>query len=487
LDGAAGAGHRLGLVTILCLATVTAVCAQPPNLGEPVTLALVGDVMLGRGVAPIARIDSAGLFEEVRWILRGSDLALGNLESPLTTRVHQSTGPNFLEADPSTAGLLASAGFDVLSLANNHAGDAGPAGIVETIEAVEAAGMMVVGAGVDRAAASAPLRLEVGDVQVAILAFDATRAGVVAGEEPGVLPWEEQSAREATESAAAQSDLLIVSLHGGVEYLPESDPRMLALAQELSSWGADVVWGHGAHVVQPLVVGQGGRPSVTATSLGNFIFDQRGPLTGRGAILQLLADRSGVIAYRLGSTSHADLRVRWMGWELPEGEAVLLEGEWWSPVRPVRPLANPSPPVARFAWGTVVAASNGRVTGGGLEMVVSFRHVPGPHPVREGLAGLRWTDVKGMSPHLGIYRVGDLAPIWVAGMVPAPVAGLAACDGSVAMAYSELDDPSVVATGAASWRPFGLDAAVRLPGTGTPACADVDGDGAAEPVILGRG
>jgi hypothetical protein len=106
--------------------------------------------------------------------------------------------------------------------------------------------------------------------------------------------------------------------------------------------------------------------------------------------------------------------------------------------------------------------------------------------VRDGLPGLRWIDAAGRSAHLGIYVAEDMTPVWVAGMVPAPVAGLAACDGAVALAYSTLDAATVVATSAAVWRPRGLDAAPRLEGGGQPACADVDGDGGTDPVILDR-
>ena len=374
-----------------------------------------------------------------------------------------------------------------MSLANNHVGDAGPRGVIDTIEAVEGAGMTTLGAGADAASAEEPLFLETGGARVAFLAYDATRAGLAAGNGPGVAQWDDAMAKQAIEGAAARSDLLVVSLHGGVEYLPESDPRMLALAEKATTWGADVVWGNGAHVVQPVIGTPGPRPTLTATSLGNFIFDQRGELTGKGAILQVLADRSGLIAYRVGSTDHTDLRVHWVGWALPEGDAVLIDGEWWNLARPVPSPADSSPAIGDFEWGTVVAANTGRVTGDDLEIVVSFRHLPGPHPVRDGLPEVQWVDAKGMSAHLGIYRAEDMTPIWVAGVVPAPVAEVAACDGAVALAYSELDDPAVVATGGAVWRPFGLDAAERLPGKGTPACADIDGNGSTEPVILDRG
>jgi poly-gamma-glutamate capsule biosynthesis protein CapA/YwtB (metallophosphatase superfamily) len=475
------------LVGALLLASLMSACQGKED--GAVSVLLVGDIMLGRQVAPVVAADPHGLFEDVRSLIGGSDLAMGNLESPLTLRAHQSAGPYSLEADPAVGALLAAAGFDVMALANNHAGDAGPESVIDTIEAVRSAGMRAVGGGAGAAEAGRPVYLEARGLRVAVLAFDATGAGMTAGPGPGIVTWDAGRAKKAVRSAAANADVVVVSLHGGVEYLPEADPRMTALGELLVGWGADVVWGHGAHVVQPVAIVpvSRGRSAVVATSLGNFLFDQRGPLTGQGAVLEVLADRSGVIAYRVGTTSHIDLRVRFVGWELPEGDAALVGGEWWSLVRAVGPLADRSTTPEVFDWGTVVSASTGRVTGSEqLETVVSFRAVPGPNPVRDGFQDLRWVDADGRSAHLGIYRADDMTPVWVAGMVPAPIAEVVACDGSLALAYSPFDDPTVVATGAAVWRPIGLDAVDSLPGPGAPTCADVDGDGILEPVILER-
>jgi poly-gamma-glutamate synthesis protein (capsule biosynthesis protein) len=461
---------------------------NPAGSGETVSIALVGDIMLGRGVAPIAAADPVGMFEDSRMVLRRADLAMGNLESPLTARAHTSPTPHALEADPATARLLAGAGFDVMSLANNHAGDAGPEGLLDTIAAVRGAQMVAVGAGENPAAAGAAVHMEAQGLEVAVLAFDLAGTGLPAESGPGVAAWDPATAHQLVEEAAGRSDLLIVSIHGGVEYLIEPDPRIVAVAAELTSWGADVVWGHGPHVVQPVTTtpGRDRRTSVVATSLGNLLFDQRGPLTGQGAVLEVRAGPEGVVAYRVGSTAHRDLRVHFEGWRLPEGNAVLLDGEWWNLVSEPEVSAQTAPRLDTFSWGEVVSAAGGNITGGGDEVVVSFRHAPGPHPVRLGLTDIDWVDARGLSAHLGIYRADDLTPIWVAGMVPAPVARVAACDGAIAMAYSALDDPEIVATGAAHWHQVGLQAADRLPGPGTPACADVDGDGHLEAVVIGR-
>ena len=468
--------------------------ASPPGEDRstgtaPISILMAGDIMLGRGVAPIAAGDPAGLFEDVRLVVKSADLSLANLESPLTDRAHRSANPNSLEADPALASVIERAGFDLMTLANNHIGDTGPDGVVDTIKAVENASMVAVGAGADSDTATRGVLLEVGDLTVAVLSFDATGAGLIAGSSPGVAAWQTETARVAVVEAARQSDLVVVAVHGGVEYLPDPDRRMTAIAEQLTGWGADIVWGQGAHVVQPVtfLADEGGRGSVVATSLGNFLFDQRGPLTGRGAVLEVLADDQGVIAYRVGSTSHHDLRVHFVEWQLPSRDAALIDGQWWALVRVPATITDGSTDLPRFDWGVVVSASTGRVTqSDDEETVVSFRHLPGSHPVRDGLSDIDWIDSRGMSAHLGIYRSDDRQPIWVAGMVPAPIAKVASCDGAVALAYSTLDSPEVVATGAAIWRPFGLDGVARLPGPGTPKCADVDGDELTEPVITGR-
>jgi poly-gamma-glutamate synthesis protein (capsule biosynthesis protein) len=437
----------------------------------PITLTFAGDLMLGRTVAPVAAADPDGLFRDVRHVLRASELSFANLESPLTTRAHLSANPDVLIADPAIASVVADAGLDVLSLANNHADDAGQGGIEDTVAVLQSAGIHAVGAP-----DTTPLLVEVGGIRVAAVAFDVEE------------PWDEHEAQRIIAKAAPASDLLVVSVHGGVSMLPEPDPRIERLSERLVSWGADVVWGHGPHVVQPVTTVERPRSgtAVVATSLGNFLFDQRGPLTGQGALLQVRVDRHGVIGYRIGRTTHHDLRVHFTGWDLPVGVAVAWDGEWWTPTRPVPTRPTRSGLFEGFAWGEVIVAGQGRITGDDQQIVVSFRKAPGPHPVRDGMPDVRWTDSEGRSHHLGIYRAADLTPVWVAGTVPAPIMGLAVCDGSVALAYGTLDHPAVVSAGAAVWRPVGLDPATSLPGPGTPGCADVDGDGRTEPVILDR-
>jgi hypothetical protein len=95
-------------------------------------------------------------------------------------------------------------------------------------------------------------------------------------------------------------------------------------------------------------------------------------------------------------------------------------------------------------------------------------------------------DSAGRSAHLGVYRPEDYRQWWVAGSLFRPIAALAVCDGGIAVAYSELDDPATVATGAFRWEGFGFAGAVELTGNGSPACADIDRNGESDPLVLKR-
>ncbi len=179
------------------------------------------------------------------------------------------------------ATLLAGAGFDLVSLANNHATDAGAEGLEDTLISLGAAGVEPLGAGATRTEAGRTAFRDVAGLEIAFLAFDATGVGVPATESTaGVSAYSAAAARAAVTAAASSADLIVVSLHGGVEYLLDADPTLDDIADDLVAWGADVVWAHGAHVPQPVaaIPAANGRNAVVATSLGNFLFDQQRPV-----------------------------------------------------------------------------------------------------------------------------------------------------------------------------------------------------------------
>jgi poly-gamma-glutamate synthesis protein (capsule biosynthesis protein) len=475
------------LTWIAC--AVLASCGAPEPDGEAtLTMLFAGDVMLGRGVASVAAADPRGLFEDVRFIVAGADLAVANLESPLTVRPH--VGPSYaLEADPGHAALLAAAGFDAMAIANNHAGDAGPPSILDTIEALGAVDVKALGGGVDWEAATRPVLLGSSDLSVAALAFDVSGAGLEAGAGPGIVRWDAETARRLVDEARRSADVVTVAIHGGVEYEATRDPELWAVAGDLAGWGVDVVWGHGPHVAQPveLIDPDGdGRPTVVATSLGNFLFDQDHPGTRRGAVLEVLLGNEGVRAFRIGSVNHDDARVHFEQWRRPEGDAVLLGLDWWTPIDAEAPGGGEGGSID-FPPGDVRDFGYGDVTGDGAEeLVVAFRRSYRETEVTRRLSEHDWTDAEGRSAHVGVYRPGDLRQWWVAGSLFRPIEEIAVCDGSLAVAYSELDDAGIVATGGWRWQGFGFAGGLDLPGGGIPGCQDVDGDGRTDPIIVGR-
>jgi len=217
-----------------------------------------------------------------------------------------------------------------------------------------------------------------------------------------------------------------------------------------------------------------------------------GPATAGviGLVIEVLADDDGVLAFRTG------LREAGAGdsvaWGQPAGDAVALDGSWWSLARPVEPLdaTTPEPGSLPRLGVDVVEATTGDPDGDGTdEVVVVFRR-PFRETVVSGLLPeVVELDGAGRSLHLGLYTP-DLAQEWVAGTLFRPVSAVAACDGALALGFaSSVDTHDRVAAGAILWGGFGftsLPGLPDLPGAGDPACADVNGDGRTEPVVINR-
>jgi poly-gamma-glutamate capsule biosynthesis protein CapA/YwtB (metallophosphatase superfamily) len=262
-----------------------------------VELVAVGDVMPGRGVAGV----ESPLAQAAPW-LQAADLALGNLEAPLveatpSPAVAAKPAPYLLVAAPPAAPLLAGAGFDLLSLANNHGLDAGSAGLEETAGHLQQAGIGLPGAG-PGVGAYVPVIREVRGVRLAFLAFNAVA-------EPGEPPpagnwtraeWDEARAVAAVQAAHNEAHAVIVSIHWGYEYEVRPDPYQIRIAKLLAETGAALVLGHHPHVVQPVAVEPGVQETVVAYSLGNFLFDQEQDETRQGLALRAFFDEAGLRA-----------------------------------------------------------------------------------------------------------------------------------------------------------------------------------------------
>ncbi len=463
--------------------------ALPPRR-SPIRLVFVGDVMLGRGVAPVVAGDPSSVFERLRPVLVAADLAFANLESPLTARPHV-VGEYALEADPAAAHLLAGAGFDILGIANNHATDGGPDTVLDTLSALDDAGLHGVGGGAGAADAGAALVTEVDGITVGVLALDLAGGRAATSTTAGVNGWDAEAARSAVTDLRRTVDVVVVGLHGGVEYLTRPDPVLAHVTRLLADWGADVVWGHGAHVVYPVEAHPGPtRTSVIAPGLGNALFDQSWPRTRTGFVLEVMADEDGIVAMRTGRLSIDAGRSTFEGWDDPIGDAVALDADWWAPIRPWTPIVpTPAPTRADSPLPThyeEVARSTGDVTGTGEnDLVVAYRRPARPERAHDTFDEVDLVDEQGRTAHLAVYTsAGRLR--WGSALLFQPIGAIAVCDGSMALGFTALDDPTIVAGGAWLWDGFGFRTAAALPSPVTPACADIDHDGHTDPVLVDR-
>lgn len=268
------------------------------------TLAAVGDVMLTH---------RAGDSPAYAW-LREADLACANLEVPLSRRGYPADKPVLHRADPSLAAELPGLGIDVVSFANNHSLDCGPEGLLDTVTAVEAAGVAVVGAGEDLTAAVRHRVLRLGERRAAFLGFSSTlpvgsaatasRPGIaplrvrvslladapVFEEQPGTAPYvatevlaeDLERAREAIHGARRDADLVVAAVHWGVPpgwtapFQGVLADYQRPLGHALIDAGADLVLGHHPHTLHGVEVYHG---RFICYSLGNFIFHTLAPGT----------------------------------------------------------------------------------------------------------------------------------------------------------------------------------------------------------------
>jgi hypothetical protein len=264
---------------------------------KTITLAAVGDVHLGRSwpveSAAVIPEEGRGYFDDVAATLTDASLTVGNLETALADSGdsykcapgRRRAGSCFTFRAPTVlAPRLAEAGFDVLSLANNHAADFGMSGLWTTERALEAARIAPVGTG------GRSVVRDADGVRVAFLAFSAGEL------DPSVTDL--QAVQGQVASLDTHADVVVVVFHAGAEgpafarvprapesYLGEDRGDVVAFAHAAVDAGADVVLGSGPHVLRGV---EHYRGRLIAYSLGNFSSWQTFPTTGAFAATGIL-------------------------------------------------------------------------------------------------------------------------------------------------------------------------------------------------------
>ncbi|HUQ32566.1 MAG TPA: CapA family protein [Pyrinomonadaceae bacterium] len=278
-------------------APVIRVTPTPAAAGESISIAAVGDTMLGstaqgRGL-PVS--DGAEMISGLTPIISSTDIAFANLEGAMIDGGTQTKcGPNskfcYTFSMPTRyARYLKEAGFDVVSLANNHSSDFGAEGRASTRKAVEAVGLLHSGGDVNDVA-----YMTVKGRKIALLAFAFNPISL------NLLDIE--NSRRVVAEAARKADIVIVSFHGGAEgsaaqhvprgpetYLGSPRGDLRAFTHAVIDAGADLLLGHSPHVVRGMEVYKN---RLIVYSLGNFAF-YRFPFNGPTALSLILETNIG--------------------------------------------------------------------------------------------------------------------------------------------------------------------------------------------------
>lgn len=253
-----------------------------------VTMFAVGDVMLGRHIAKVMKTSGSDYpFREMPPALQRADIVFGNLEAVIAA---DGSAPAFPEkpysfhANNAAARSLRKAGFHLLSLANNHAMDYGAPALFETRRLLREQGIADFGAGKDIHEARRPVVLSRNGIRFGFLGHGVAHSRAVYAKKnrPGIAPIIMEDIQKDIQLLRSQVDVLVVSLHWGMEYEHVPSKRQREEAHQIIEWGADLILGHHPHVMQGIEVYKG---KIIAYSLGNFIFDQKGKGTDRSFIL----------------------------------------------------------------------------------------------------------------------------------------------------------------------------------------------------------
>jgi poly-gamma-glutamate capsule biosynthesis protein CapA/YwtB (metallophosphatase superfamily) len=281
--------------------------ASYPQEISRVTFAAAGDVIPHQAVtqaaAAAARTEAEAnhggwdaLFADVADVFRQADFGFVNLETPVAPKHSLGSKPFQFDAPVALLEALKANGVKIVSFANNHVLDQGFAGFNETLGHLRDEGLVFVGSGDTAEDAWKPVILEKNGIKVGWLGMtrwlnghrNPEKAGEphvafvpYPGEADGAPGLDEAGVLAAIKSARTQCDLLVVSIHWGVEYAPAPRPEDVEFAHKMLEAGAEIVIGHHPHVLQPIetYLTQDHRKTVVFFSLGNFLSNQSATYT----------------------------------------------------------------------------------------------------------------------------------------------------------------------------------------------------------------
>jgi poly-gamma-glutamate capsule biosynthesis protein CapA/YwtB (metallophosphatase superfamily) len=248
---------------------------QPePPLPRITKIIAGGDVMLARNVGIRARAqkDPAWPFRLIAPVFAAADIAFLNLESPFNNQGPLQLHGMIFKAEPDMIAGLTLAGIDIVSTANNHARDQQSRGLEFTLDHLAENGILAVGTGKTEEEAHAGQIIERNGTKFGFLAYtyDANN-GNHKDTDPRIAILDTDRMREDLAALHMKADVVLVSMHAGVEYELKPNRQQTEFARAAIDAGAAAVIGHHPHVRQPMELYEG---APIFYSLGNLVFDQ---------------------------------------------------------------------------------------------------------------------------------------------------------------------------------------------------------------------
>lgn len=241
-----------------------------------VTLTAFGDFFLGGEFENNNIKNEKKTFNEILRYIQNSHLNFCNFESTLSKRgkkrknkgAHLYTNPNKIE-------ILKKNNFNLVSLANNHINDFGSEGFEDTIKLFKDNNIDYLGAGLNKESAHRWIIKAINNIKIGFLAYTTSELWVAstiatktkAGTNSLYLPRVKRDIKELKE----QCNHIIVSLHWGHEYFHYPSPKQIRQARKIIDYGADIIIGHHAHVLQGV---EFYKNKPIFYNLGNFFFPE---------------------------------------------------------------------------------------------------------------------------------------------------------------------------------------------------------------------
>lgn len=264
---------RNSITYLLCLCLLYPIAKVFGVDDDAITIVAAGDLYLGGTANPYLKQSGYSYpFESTKYVLKNADIAVVNLEAPLTNRTATFMDKEFvLKANPDSTEAIKAVGFDVATLANNHIMDYGQEGLRDTITALNKRGVSYTGAGEDLNNARKPAILNVKNKKIAFLAYSRVfpeefyATDISGGTAPGLFEY----VRDDIKKIKKDADIVIVSFHWSEELLKYPKEYQIKLAHLAIDSGANLIIGHHPHVIQGIEKYKNG---LIFYSLGNFAF-----------------------------------------------------------------------------------------------------------------------------------------------------------------------------------------------------------------------